>query len=304
MSIDSTPSPNEGGVKAENSIQLAYKNKFEGTVDYFGDSRNQDARGSLVQDAYGLNKPQANEVDDRFGWQQDSPISRAREEAWRPDDRSSGSSDGKPRPRLATWSYYDYVGKPTTRERSPERQPETSGWQAAHLLNQAADEAGGQSGRLVRTSKGIYLRSNFDVDVDGSPRARQIDRYGQTQTSLSYTDARGHKYINAEEVPYIVLPGGKYKQYGIKLGDYALVRDTATGKVAAAVFADVGPGHKTGEGSIYLGNQELGLGVTPNRGISERRFEYLVFPGSGGGRPRDQRDLLAKLERFKRQAGV
>lgn len=172
---------------------------------------------------------------------------------------------------------------------------------AANLMNAAAQEAGNVTGRMVRTSQGVYLKSNFDVDVDGSPRARQIDKYGQTQTSWFYSHAKGHKYINAEKVPYIVLPLGKYKQFGIKLGDYALVRDKGTNKMAVAVFADAGPKSKTGEGSIYLGNEELGLNVTPNRGVSQKRFEYLVFPGSSEGRPRNEQELLSRISNFKQR---
>ena len=158
-------------------------------------------------------------------------------------------------------------------------------------FDRAASQAG-SAWRLAKTREGVYLRSNFDVDVDGSPRARQIDRYGQTQTSWSHKNG---KYINAEEVPFIVLPKGKYQKHGIKLGDYALVRDKQTGKVAAAVFADVGPAGKTGEGSIYLGKEKLGLDITPNRGVSGDRFEYLVFPGSSEGRARNQAELLERI---------
>jgi len=156
---------------------------------------------------------------------------------------------------------------------------------------------------MVSTDQGVYLKSDFDVDVDGSPRAKQIDRYGSTQTSYSYRNGR---YVNAEEVPYIVLPKDKYKALGVKLGDMALVHDTKTGRIAAAVFADAGPNNKTGEGSIYLGKEGLGLkGLTPNNGIEERRFEYLVKPGTNGGtRPRNQAEMLQRINAFKRQMGL
>ena len=171
------------------------------------------------------------------------------------------------------------------------------------MFDRAASEAS-RAGKLMRTSQGIYLRSDFDVDVDGSPRAKEIDRYGSRQTSWSYSQRSDNPYINAEEVPYIVLPKGKYQQFGIELGDYALVRDKATGKVAVAVFADVGPASKTGEGSINLANKHLGLDVTPNRGISEQRFEFLVFPGSGEGKARNQEELLSRISSFKQRIGL
>lgn len=192
------------------------------------------------------------------------------------------------------------------RERVEQSNPASGGAEKTvpESVHSKFDRAASQAGsawRLAKTKEGVYLRSNFDVDVDGSPRARQIDRYGQTQTSWSHKNG---KYINAEEVPYIVLPKGKYQKHGIKLGDYALVRDKQTGKVAAAVFADVGPAKKTGEGSIYLGKEKLGLDITPNKGVSGDRFEYLVFPGTSEGRARNQAELLERISRFEKKMGI
>jgi hypothetical protein len=84
--------------------------------------------------------------------------------------------------------------------------------------------------------------------------------------------------LNAHEVPYFVLPAGKYQGLGIKPGDVAAVR--YNGKVAFARFGDVGPSHKLGEGSMALA-RSLGINDSPTHGGVQRGVEYLVFPGSG-----------------------
>jgi hypothetical protein len=140
----------------------------------------------------------------------------------------------------------------------------------------------------------------MDIDADGSPRARQIDPTGQTQTSMRYTDGSS---VNAEEVPYMVLPGGQYSQFGIKLGDMCLVRNRENGKVTVAVFADVGPRHKRGEGSMKLA-EELGINNSPTRGgVTKPNIEYLVLPGSGYP-AQNQRQLLARISAQKQRLGL
>jgi|AGTN01.1.fsa_nt_gi Fungal chitosanase. len=151
-------------------------------------------------------------------------------------------------------------------------------------LNQWFDRASanrsGKTDRLEKLSHGaVYLRSDMDVDADGSPRAKQIDPKGQTETSLTYKNG---KAVNAEEIPYIVLPIGEHAKHGIKLGDVAAVR--YNGKVAFAVFADRSDG-KIGEGSMALA-RSLGINPDPRKGgVDQKHVEYLVFPGSGDRTP-------------------
>jgi hypothetical protein len=63
------------------------------------------------------------------------------------------------------------------------------------------------------------------------------------------------------------------------------------------VFADLGPAHALGEGSIELARR-LGYADTSPRhgGTATRENVFLVFPGSGAGFPRD----AAHLERTAR----
>lgn len=214
--------------------------------------------------------------------------------------RFSGSS--KPASSL----YEQYRHKQDRRERE---MPEIFNQQdfrdgSSESLNQIMDEAQslarGATNQLIKTSRGIYMRARMDIDSDGSPRARQIDPTGQTQTSMRYTDG---KSINSEVVPYMVLPGGQYSQFGIKLGDMCLVRNRENGRMAIAVFADVGPRHKRGEGSMALAT-ELGINPSPTRGgTSKPNIEYLVLPGSGSP-VQNQDQLLARIKAQRQRVGL
>ncbi|MGB8507350.1 MAG: glycoside hydrolase family 75 protein, partial [Pyrinomonadaceae bacterium] len=142
----------------------------------------------------------------------------------------------------------------------------------------------------------IYIDADMDIDADGSPRARAIDPCagcGQPSTSLSYLGISGQaRFVNAEEVPYIALPGSNrhlrdrfYVQMGLQLGDIAAVINGD--KIEFALFADVGPPDKIGEGSIFL-SQSLGHDpfITRRNGTRiigssiDRDVIYIVFPHS------------------------
>jgi hypothetical protein len=90
------------------------------------------------------------------------------------------------------------------------------------------------------------------------------------------------RYVNANVIPYIVLPHGR--AFGARLGDYAYVINTANGRECAALYADVGPKNKLGEGSVALA-LALGVPANPRVGGVARGIAYVVFPGSGTGKP-------------------
>lgn len=132
----------------------------------------------------------------------------------------------------------------------------------------------------------IYIKSDMDTDADGSPRARQIDPLGLLETSLSRDNGwRGDgRFVNAETIPYYVLPGKFNLVFGTrcKLGDVALLRHGDA--EVFAIYADIGPKTKIGEGSIKAVES---LGANPwnhakTKIISGIEFgvEYLVFPRS------------------------
>ncbi len=95
-------------------------------------------------------------------------------------------------------------------------------------------------------------------------------------------DADPRKYVDARKIPYIVLPLEVARRFGIRLGDFAVVSNQSNGRFAYAIYADVGPAEKLGEGSMALA-KALGLPSNPRAGGAEDGVRFLVFPGSGHG---------------------
>jgi hypothetical protein len=171
------------------------------------------------------------------------------------------------------------------------------------IMDAAALRAGHPVGKLVKTEDGLYMRAKFDVDADGHPNVKKIDpKHGSLHTTLRYSEGNGS--VNADAVPYVVLPKGQFKEHGVKVGDLAIVRNKENGALTVAVFGDVGPRHKRGEGSMALA-RELGLNPSPTHGGTQsRNIEYLAIPGSGGDKARNQTDLLAKINNAKQKLGL
>ena len=183
-----------------------------------------------------------------------------------------------------------------------------------------------------------FFRSDLDIDVDGSPRAYGPGNLGEDYTANAgrsgswwgiVTGADGKpiiqgahdpapgfyvsttslqdpeqprtsplRYVDADEIPFIVLPGGHFAEWGIKLGDLAWVQKLDGGvpvAACAAIFADAGPRDKLGEGSPALA-RALGINPDPKRGgTSSKRIQFYVFAGSGTGRPMSGEEIDARV---------
>jgi hypothetical protein len=149
----------------------------------------------------------------------------------------------------------------------------------------------------------IYFDSALELDTDGWPDGKgKGDTSWQPQTSLRYANTDS---INANAVPYFVLPlpSSWFKNRGCVLGDYAAV--ISENALAFAVFADLGPNKKIGEGSIellrQLGEERIKTnGKVKNAGMGPRVIT-IVFPGSGRASHRkDQATLLAAITKVGR----
>jgi len=148
------------------------------------------------------------------------------------------------------------------------------------------------------------------VTVDNKPYIQQAnDRYPGyyvSMTSLEDTEKAEtdpSRYVNAEVIPYIVLPQKVKQASGAKLGDFAVVVNKSNGKLAYALFADEGPPGKLGEASIALANA-LGVDANPkNGGIEEYVIMYLVFPGSGNGKKRTIEEINTEGEKLLKNWG-
>lgn len=88
------------------------------------------------------------------------------------------------------------------------------------------------------------------------------------------------RYVNASEIPYIAIPSKFSNDF--KLGDIALVINKKNNKRCFAIFADIGPANKMGEGSIYLAEQ-LGIKSNPKNGGASSDVVYILIKNSGKG---------------------
>ncbi len=90
------------------------------------------------------------------------------------------------------------------------------------------------------------------------------------------------RYVDASTVPYIVLPRGM--PGGARLGDLAVVMNLETGAVCGAIYADIGPRGKLGEGSMALARAQ-GIDPDPRTGGCRTGLLTALFPASGTRRP-------------------
>jgi hypothetical protein len=105
------------------------------------------------------------------------------------------------------------------------------------------------------------------------------------------------RYVDASKIPFIVLPGGMARQMGARPGDFAAVFNQRNGKSSYAIFGDVGPSERIGEGSMALA-ENLGIRSDARNGGARRGILFLVFPGSGNGRPRPIEEITAESEKL------
>nr|7TVO_A Chain A, Viral chitosanase V-Csn E157Q mutant [unclassified sequences] len=125
------------------------------------------------------------------------------------------------------------------------------------------------------------------VDAEGYPIKQKIfDPFPGYYVSATahfnpaYSEDSPYRYIDSNSIPFIVLPGNHSN--GAKLGDVALVYNEKTGDNCYAIYGDVGPSSKIGQGSVRLA-QALKIDDNPKAGGTESRIVVtLVFPGSVG----------------------
>jgi hypothetical protein len=179
-------------------------------------------------------------------------------------------------------------------------------------------------GRLPGSS-GFFYESGMTIDADGAPNAYHPDNSGLDDLANAGSpgnwqglakDADGEpfiqgagdpfpgyyvsasaladrskavndpsRYVDASRIPYLVLPGEMARQVGAHPGDFAVVFNVQNGNSSYAIFGDVGPHDRIGEGSVALA-EDLGIRSDARNGGARRGVLYLVFPGSGNGRPR------------------
>lgn len=112
-----------------------------------------------------------------------------------------------------------------------------------------------------------------------------------------------HRYVDAATIPYVVLHPRALKY--VRLGDFATVVNLKNGKTSAALVADESSvGLRVGEGSIALA-EELGINSNPRSGGQAGDVAYLIYPGSGNGRPRELEEIEANAKQlFEAWGGI
>jgi hypothetical protein len=112
------------------------------------------------------------------------------------------------------------------------------------------------------------------------------------------------RYVNASTVPYVVLPPEVRAAGSARLGDLAAVWNRREDTLAFAILADIGPGGKLGEGSIALA-KALGIPHSATTGGQGSDVAYVIFAGSGNGKPRTPK-AIKKLgsEQYEQWGGL
>ena len=105
------------------------------------------------------------------------------------------------------------------------------------------------------------------------------------------------RYVDASKIPFIVLPGAMARQIGARPGDFAVAFNRRNGQSSYAIFGDVGPSDRIGEGSVALA-ENLGIRSDARNGGARRGILFLVFPGSGNGRPRTIEEINSESEKL------
>lgn len=108
------------------------------------------------------------------------------------------------------------------------------------------------------------------------------------------------RFVDSEQIPFIVLPGDVARRGGARVGDFAIVQNLRNGRTSSAIFADIGPG--LGEGSIALA-RALRINPDARDGGTYRGVLFVVFPGSGNHRPRTVEEIESESRRLLDEAG-
>jgi hypothetical protein len=149
------------------------------------------------------------------------------------------------------------------------------------------ENAKDQNGRFV----GIALKPNNEPAVQGDDDPAPgffVSTTSLEDTSKASTDPA--RYVDSETIPFIVLPG--HLPGGAKLGDFAVLIHAGANKPPCfAICGDIGPTHKIGEASIAAAHA-LGIPSSPRTGGTEAKLiQYILFVGSGNGRPRSLAEI-------------
>lgn len=129
-----------------------------------------------------------------------------------------------------------------------------------------------------RVSDLTFFIAGMDIDADGNcPEGCESFLNRQNQTAFTQPGTR--ESLDPTKISFISLPLGQSRENQIFLGDFVAVYNTSNKKLAFAIFGDIGPNNRLGEGSIALA-KELGVFNGPRAGSISDGIVYIVFPNS------------------------
>jgi hypothetical protein len=173
--------------------------------------------------------------------------------------------------------------------------------------------------RRIKDTKPLFFRAKIAVDADGAARAYHPDDIPEALDKLAHATSHSKKFIqgkkkngvvgkgprpgfhvsgtalqrgedhdanafvDAEFVPYVVLPAGFGA--GVKIGDLCTVVNLNNNRTTAAIFADTNP--NVGEASVrtainlHVKDPSFPITELAKRGGDEKdNYVYIVYPGS------------------------
>ncbi|TQJ04299.1 peptidoglycan-binding protein [Amycolatopsis cihanbeyliensis] len=159
-------------------------------------------------------------------------------------------------------------------------------------------ERSGQSRTVpvCATGNAVHWRSGMTIDCDGQRTAKCNSSTDPTywhQTAWQQPDG---KYLNAEKLPYVVVPisTSTWDHYDSGITGGTVVAVVYEGRVVYGVVGDRGPRDAIGEASYALADA---LGINPNPrtgGVSGKVVDYIAFPGVKASPIEDNADAVRK----------
>ncbi|WP_436849444.1 glycoside hydrolase family 75 protein [Streptomyces massasporeus] len=143
------------------------------------------------------------------------------------------------------------------------------------------DREGPATVPVCNTNDAVFWKADMDIDCDGQVTDECNKRTDPSfRSSTAFHQANG-KPLNAEALPYVVVPGRSaiwnFTRSGIKgAGVVAVIYQN---KVEYAVVGDVGPKRIVGEAS-YATAEALGINPDPKRGGTDSGVTYILFKNS------------------------
>ncbi len=123
----------------------------------------------------------------------------------------------------------------------------------------------------VLDAKNKYLRICTDGKVSKiMKQMKSKDYYGDQHHGVKNTTSCFGKYISADQVPYIVVPGSK-ASYKFSVG---VIVDTSNGNYLYCVVAETGPEMPIGEVSIYAAWKMKGISIP--KSYSQVKEKHLI----------------------------